>query len=95
MYQRYLADDNTLTYEEISALSNALRERFNAIFRQLPGKAYVRITNAWDVTYQPGENGSGNAVTDIKFYNDALTLRGKLFTRTGHTQVGWATVDGG
>ncbi len=95
VYQRYLADDNTLTYEEISALSNALREQFDAIFRQLPGKAYVRITNAWDVTYQPGENGSGNAVTDIKFYNDALTLRGKLFTRTGHTQVGWATVDGG
>ena len=95
VYQRYLAEDNTLTYEEISALNNALREQFNAIFRQLPGKAYVRITNAWDVTYQPGENGSGNAVTDIKFYNDALTLRGKLFTRTGHTQVGWATVDGG
>ena len=95
VYQRYLADDNTLTYEEISALSNALRERFNAIFRQLPGKAYVRITNAWDVTYQPGENGSGNAVTDIKFYNDILTLRGNLFTRTGYTQTGWATVDGG
>jgi len=95
VYQRYLADDNTLTYEEISALSNALRERFNAIFRQLPGKAYVRIANAWDVTYQPGANGTGDAVTDIKFYNDALTLRGKLFTRTGHTQVGWATVDGG
>ena len=95
LYQRYLADDNTLTYEEISALSNALRERFNAIFRQLPGKAYVRITGAWDVTYQPGENGDGNAVTDIKFYNDILTLRGKLFTRTGYTQVGWATVDGG
>ena len=95
VYQRYLADDNTLTYEEISALSNALRERFNAIFRQLSGKTYVRITGAWDVTYQPGENGDGNAVTDIKFYNDALTLRGKLFTRTGHTQVGWATVDGG
>ena len=95
VYQRYLAEDNTLTYEEISALSNALRERFNAIFRQLPGKTYVRIANAWDVTYQPGENGDGNAVTDIKFYNDILTLRGKLFTRTGYTQTGWATVDGG
>ena len=95
LYQRYLAGDNTLTNEELTALSNALRERFNAIFRQLPGKAYVRITNAWDVAYQPGTNGSGNAVTDIKFYNDALTLRGALFTRTGHTQVGWATVDGG
>ena len=95
LYQRYLAGDNTLTYEEIAALSNALRERFNAIFRQLPGKTYVRITGAWDVTYQPGTDGSGNAVTDIKFYNDALTLRGALFTRTGYTQIGWATVDGG
>ena len=95
LYQRYLAEDNTLTNEEIVALSNALRERFNAIFRQLPGKTYVRIANAWDVTYQPGENGDGNAVTDIKFYNDILTLRSKLFTRTGYTQTGWATVDGG
>ena len=95
VYQRYLAEDSTLTNEELTALSNALRERFNAIFRQLPGKTYVRITGAWDVTYQPGTDGSGNAVTDIKFYNDALTLRGALFTRTGYTQVGWATVDGG
>ena len=95
LYQRYLAGDNTLTNEEFAALNNALIERVNAISRQLPGKKYVRIANAWDVTYQPGTNGSGNAVTDIKFYNDALTLRGALFTRTGHTQVGWATVDGG
>ena len=95
LYQRYLAGDNTLTNEELTALSNALRERFNAISRQLPGKTYVRIANAWDVTYKPGENGTGNAVTDIKFYNDALTLRGALFTRTGYTQTGWATVDGG
>ncbi len=95
LYQRYLADDNTLTNEEFAALYNALRERFNAIFRQLSDKTYVRITGAWDVTYQPGTNGSGNAVTDIKFYNDALTLQGALFTRTGHTQVGWATTDGG
>ena len=95
VYQRYLAGDNTLTNEEFAALNNALIERVNAISRQIPGKTYVRITNAWDVTYQPGENGDGNAVTDIKFYNDALTLRGALFTRTGHTQVGWATVDGG
>ena len=95
VYQRYLAEDNTLTNEEYSALNSALREQFKAIFRQLSDKTYVRFTNAWDVTYQPGTNGSGNAVTDIKFYNDILTLRGALFTRTGHTQVGWATTDGG
>ena len=95
LYQRYLAGDNTLTNEEFAALNNAFIERVNAISQQLPGKAYVRITGAWDVTYQPGTNGSGNAVTDIKFYYDALTLKGKLFTRTGYTQVGWATTDGG
>ena len=95
VYKRYLADDNTLTYEEISALNNALREQFGAIFRQLSGKTYVRFTNAWDVTYQPGTDGLGDAVTDVKLYNDDLTLRGALFTRTGYTQVGWATVDGG
>ena len=95
VYQRHLAEDNTLTNEELVALSNALRERFGAIFRQLPGKTYVRITGAWDVTYQPGTDGTGSVVTDIKFYNDALTLRNALFTRTGYTQTGWATVDGG
>ena len=95
VYQRYLAGDNTLTYEELVALSNALRERFGAIFQQLPGKTYVRITGAWDVTYQPGTDGTGSAVTDIKFYNDALTLRNALFTRTGYTQTGWTTADGG
>ena len=74
---------------------SSAQDATEAAVPQLSGKTYVRITNAWDVTYQPGTNGSGNAVTDIKFYNDALTLRGTLFTRTGHTQVGWATVDGG
>lgn len=74
---------------------SSAQDATEAAVPQLSGKTYVRITNAWDVTYQPGENGDGNAVTDIKFYNDALTLQGALFTRTGHTQVGWATVDGG
>ena len=74
---------------------SSAQDAAEAAVPQLPGKKYVRIANAWDVTYQPGENGDGNAVTDIKFYNDALTLKGKLFTRTGYTQTGWATVDGG
>ena len=74
---------------------SSAQDAAEAAVSQLPGKKYVRIANAWDVTYQPGTYGTGDAVTDIKFYNDILTLRGKLFTRTGHTQVGWATVDGG
>ena len=74
---------------------SSAQDATEAAVPQLSGKTYVRITNAWDVTYQPGENGEGDAVTDVKLYNDNLTLRGALFTRTGHTQVGWATVDGG
>ena len=74
---------------------SSAQDAAEAAVPQLPGKKYVRIANAWDVTYQPGTYGTGDAVTDIKFYNDILTLRGKLFTRTGHTQVGWTTTDGG
>ena len=94
LHERYLAGE-ALTQEEDKVLSEASDKKQKDMLALLSGKTYVRITDAWDVTYQPGENGDGNAVTDIKFYNDALTLRGALFTRTGHTQVGWATVDGG
>ena len=94
LYERYLAGD-ALTQEEHDVLNEASNKKQADMLALLSGKTYVRITNAWDVIYQPGTDGSGDAVTDIKFYNDILTLRGALFTRTGHTQVGWATVDGG
>ena len=94
LYERSSAGE-ALTQEEQDALSDAFSKRQSDMLALLSDKTYVRITNVWDVTYQPGENGDGNAVTDVKLYNDNLTLRGALFTRTGHTQVGWATVDGG
>ena len=49
----------------------------------------------YDVIYLPGAYGAGEPMTESKRHNVALTLRGALFTRTGYTQVGWATVDGG
>ena len=94
LHERYLAGE-ALTQEEDKVLSEASDKKQKDMLALLSDKTYVRITDAWDVTYQPGENGDGNAVTDVKLYNDNLTLRGALFTRTGHTQVGWATVDGG
>ena len=94
LYERSSAGE-ALTQEEQEALSDAFSKRQSDMLALLSDKTYVRITNAWDVTYQPGENGTGNTLTDVKLYNDELTLRGALFTRTGHTQVGWATVDGG
>lgn len=94
LHERYLAGE-ALTQEEDKVLSEAFDKKQKDMLALLSDKTYVRITDAWDVTYQPGENGDGNAVTDIKLYNDSLTLRGALFTRTGYTQTGWATVDGG
>ncbi len=94
LHERYLAGE-ALTQEEDKVLSEASDKKQKDMLALLFDKTYVRITDAWDVTYQPGENGDGNAVTDIKLYNDSLTLRGALFTRTGYTQTGWATVDGG
>ena len=94
LYERSSAGE-ALTQEEQDALSDAFSKRQSDMLALLSDKTYVRITDVWDVTYHPGTNGDGNAVTDVKLYNDNLTLRGALFTRTGHTQVGWATVDGG
>ena len=55
----------------------------------------LSITGDYEVIYLPGTYGTGSAVTDMKPHNNILTLRGALFTRTGYTQVGWSTVDGG
>ena len=55
----------------------------------------LSITGDYEVIYLPGTYGTGSAVTDMKPHNNILTLRGALFTRTGYTQTGWSTVDGG
>ena len=49
----------------------------------------------YTVTYKPGANGTGSQQTATKTYGTALTLKGAIFTRTGYTQTGWATSDGG
>ena len=51
--------------------------------------------NNFLVTYRPGANGSGAEAYDIKQKNISLTLRGAIFSRTGYTQKGWSTTDGG
>lgn len=51
--------------------------------------------NTYTVTYKAGSNGTGSQHTDTKTYGVDLTLKGAIFTRTGYTQVGWATSDGG
>lgn len=47
------------------------------------------------ISYNKGEYGSGNNATATKTYNEDLTLLGAIFYRTGYTQTGWSTSDGG
>ena len=55
----------------------------------------VEEAKTYTVTYTPGANGTGAEFTATKIEGLPLTLAGESFTRTGYTQTGWATVDGG
>lgn len=50
-------------------------------------------TNEVTVNYYKGANGTGNNVTDV--ITPGGNLRGVTYTRTGYTQTGWSTTDGG
>lgn len=49
----------------------------------------------YSIRYRTGSNGSGTEYTDTKTYGITITLRGAIFTRSGYTQDGWSTSDGG
>ena len=44
----------------------------------------------YTVTYDKGDYGTGETVTDTKTAGVDLTLQGILFTRTDYTQTGWS-----
>lgn len=54
---------------------------------------WQRIT--YTISYNKGSNGTGTNTSDTKTYGVNLTLKGAIFTRTGYTQTGWSTSDGG
>ena len=49
----------------------------------------------YTVTYKPGNYGTGPQQSETKTNDVLLTLCVAIFTRTGYTQTGWATSDGG
>ena len=50
----------------------------------------------YTITYKPGTGGvTGSQKTQTKTHGVVATLNGAIFTRTGYTQTGWATSDGG
>ncbi len=73
------------TMEELQSLSDAVKELLSTPY----------VAQTYTVTYSPGTYGTGTQKTANKTENVALTLLGATFTRTGYTQTGWATSDGG
>lgn len=64
--------------------------------KSIAAAKYIKILEKRiTITCDPGKDGSGAASTVTKIYGTDLTLPGALFTRTGYTQTGWATTDGG
>ena len=53
------------------------------------------VPTYYDITYKPGFYGSGLQQTATKTKDVTLTLKDAIFTRTGYTQTGWSTNDGG
>ena len=51
--------------------------------------------DTYRVSYEPGANGRGFAFYNLKTHDVPLTLSSSKFTRSGYTQKGWATIDGG
>lgn len=65
----------------------------------LPSAAiYYEARTPYTVSYNkgtPAASISGSRESEIKLKDVTFTLPGAVFTRTGYTQTGWATSDGG
>ncbi len=55
----------------------------------------VTVLVGYTVYYAPGAEGAGEADSEIKAPGTPITLESAIYTRTGYTQTGWATTDGG
>lgn len=55
----------------------------------------VWSANTYTIKYKPGVSGTGSTQTQTKTHGVSITLKGAIFTRTGYSQVGWSTSDGG
>lgn len=62
------------------------------------GNVTVKITGTqsnYTITYDKGANGTGSISAGNKTHGVDFTLSSETFTRTGYTQDGWSTSDGG
>ena len=61
----------------------------------LESKYNYKVARFYTYAYHHGTNGEGDEYTDYKAKGDPITLPGAIYTRTGYTQTGWSTSDGG
>ena len=63
----------------------------------VPNISYFEIIRPtkYTITYNAGANGTGSIDAGTKIHNADYTISSSTFTRTGYTQDGWATSDGG
>ena len=62
---------------------------YRCTFAQDPAAGFYRIT------YKPGAYGTGDEISLTKKAGELFVLKGATYTRSGYTQTGWATTDGG
>lgn len=57
---------------------------------------YYQTRTPYEISYNAGENGSGERDAEIKLRDVTFTLPSSaVFTRTGYNQTGWTTSEGG
>lgn len=57
---------------------------------------YARFKpKTYTITYNKGANGTGTVASTTKTHGVNATLSSSTFTRSGYTQTGWSTTDGG
>ena len=56
---------------------------------------WTEAPNTYAITYDKGAYGTGSIAAGEKTHDVSFTLSSEKFTRTGYTQTGWSTSDGG
>jgi len=92
--------DDAITFKALPNVTGYTFVRWNPTQIAKGSTGNKTVTAVWNpnkyrVTYRPGKDGEGSAISDVKTYGVSLSLKGAIFTRWGFRQTGWSTQDGG
>lgn len=65
------------------------------VFEQVNNTPRISVHYPVAISYNKGEHGTGTIDSGAKTWGQNYTLSSSTFTRTGYTQDGWSTTDGG